>query len=207
LVTLIVGIILAVGFIPLVQYKQSVAVPGFPYKFTGFQACEIEFGHIYNSTNGQGINITNQTGFNHCIQKYRWLPINVTGGASLSYKFLGIGVPPFPSMMNVSEDSFHAILFTNGTRIVAGVQVNPDTLYDPPGIIIDNLSLSMGSFGQSNVTVSFTNGTSQTISGAWIILSTPSDSGNSTDNEGVTWMSLAPGPLGSPCLVVNTCRT
>ena len=187
--------------VPIVPYRLTVNVPGFPYKTTGFLACQTEFGQVIKIANAQAINITDQKGFQKCLNQYRWQPINVTGSSSLTYKFLGLGMPPFPRMMTVSEDTFHAILYTSGTKIVAGEQVDPNTLYNPPGIIIDNISLSVGSFGQSNVTISFTNGTNQTIYGAQISLSIPGASGNSTDSNGVTWINDSPVANSSPCLV------
>ena len=190
-VLIVLGVSVA-ALVPIIPYRLTVNVPGFPYKPAGYQTCQTEFGHIINITNGQIINITDQKGFQHCLDQYRWQPINLTGSASLTYKFLGLGIPPFPRMMTVSEDTFYAVLYISGSKIVAAEQVRPNTLFNPPGIIINNISLSVGSFGETNVTTTITNGTGQTIYGAYVILSIPGDSGNSTDSNGVTWMDYPP---------------
>ena len=193
-VILIVLGVSAAAFFPIFPYKLTVTVPGETYKFSGYLACQ----HL---TYDGIINDTNRKAYQQCLQPYKWQPINVTGSASLTYKYLGLGIPPFPRTMTVSEDTFYAVLYISGAKVVAAEQVRPNTLFNPPGIIIDNVSLSVGSFGESNVTISFTNGTSQTIYGAGISLSILGDSGNSTDSNGVTWIGNSPVYTANPCFV------
>jgi hypothetical protein len=186
---LIVSGVLVATFLPIISYKLTVPVHGFPYTQAGYSTCQSEYGQIVNIGNGRAINITDQKGFQKCLDMYRLPPINITGSASLMYKFLGLGIPPFPRMVTVSEDTFYAVLYITGAKIVAAEEVHPNTLFNPPGITINNISLSVGSFGESNVTTSFTNGNGQTIYGAQIILSIPGNSGNSTDSNGITWIN------------------
>jgi hypothetical protein len=171
---------LAFAYLPVVQYSLTINVPGFQYGEEGLLLCQQQVGSTHN--------VTNQTAYAKCIEQYRWQPINFAGRAPLMYKLLGLGPSPFPRIVRVSEGSFHAALFVSGTRVTAAEEIRPGAMLNPQGIDIMNNSLSVGSFGLANVTISVTNTGTLPIAGLTLYLSVPGESGNSTDSSGVVWM-------------------
>lgn len=184
--------------LPIVPYTLRASPPGFPYDDQGYRACEAQF--IKNNV----INFSDP-GFQRCIAAYLLAPLNVTGHGSLSYRLLGVGLPPFPERLLVGETGFHAYLYTDGASITAAQEVNGNqVVYDPAGISISGSSLTEGFLGYSNLTVTVTNESDQTLADPVVLASAPGNSGNYTDKNGITWIFSLDSPSGTlllgPCL-------
>jgi hypothetical protein len=197
LVSLAIVILLVVTLVPAVPYHLTVSNPGFPYRMQGYLACQAQFdkNNVIN---------TSLPTFKSCIAQYLIPPINVTGYGSLSFSLLGIGLHPFPDTLIVGESEFYAILHMSDARIVAAEQVpQPDVVLNAPGITISNSSVSWGFLGTSNLTVTVTNTSGQTLDNPWVFVSVPGSSGNYTDGHGVTWIFTLDAP--STTLVYDPC--
>ena len=200
--SVVIIIILAfVVLIPVVPYTLSIHNPGLAYTVEGYQACAYIVG------NPPSLNLSTQQAYDRCLAPYLIPPINVTGYGSLSFSLSGFGLSPFPKTMVVGENGFAAILYMSGGKASAAEGVpESDVAYDPPGIDIDNLSLSVGYLGNNTLGVSVTNLSGQTVADPFVSTSIPGDSGNYTDQYGLTWTYTstfgAPvGPIYVPCLV------
>jgi hypothetical protein len=189
----VIASVLIVAFAPVVPYRLSVATPGGPkYDMNGYLACENTY------VAGRLVNMTSPA-FQRCIAQYLIPSINMTGYGSLSYSLLGVGRHPFPDLLTVGEKGFNVILHMSGSKIVAAEEVpQTDVIYNPPGITINNLSLSLGFLGRGNITISVTNRSGQTMANQVVFISVPGDSGNITDESGIQWMFSV---VGNFCLV------
>ena len=148
------------------------------------------------------VNVTDPA-YQRCIAQYFIPPINVTGYGSLSYNLLGLGVQPFPAMFTVGETDFYAVLHMSGARVAAAEEVpQKDVVYDPPGIVVSNSSISQGFISyDNNLTVTVTNHSGKTLVNPVVLVSVPGSDGNYTDN-GITWMfGIGPSAAGVGCLV------
>lgn len=193
-------IALGIALIPAVSYRVSISKPFYPYKEQGVQVCNNEF--VRNGI----VNVTDPA-FQRCLAQYLIPPINVTGYGSLSYKFLGLGVQPFPAMFTVGESDFYAVLHLSGARVAAAEEVpQKDVIYDPPGIVVSNSSLSQGFVSyDNNLTVTVTNHSGKTLSNLTVFFSVPGSDGNYTDN-GITWIIGAISSAEGGCLVNGQLR-
>lgn len=193
----IIIVLLAITLIPVVPYSLQVDNPGFPYQLRGYQACETQF------TKNNFVN-ESSPGFQDCIAPFLIPPINLTGYGSILFRLLGVGPQPFPDQFLVRENGFNAYLYMKGASISAAQLVQEDEVtYNPVGIEIINSSVSQGFLGgNTNITVTVTNQSGQTLFDPFVFASVPGSSGNFTDNNGVTWIfaSYAATLPFSPCL-------
>jgi hypothetical protein len=186
--------VLFVGFAPVVQYGLSVKVPFEIATPQGLAACQ----SLAPPQNGY-LNLTQGNIYNACLSKYPYPPINVTGSASLAYKYLGVGFPPFPSLVPISEYQFNGILHMSGSKIAAGeILAHPNPVYDPPGVGVRNESVTRDAFGRSNFTISVANTSSETIGGAVVSVAVAGSDGNYTDGNVIWELGFfdQPGYLG-----------
>ena len=182
LATLVIIVVLVVTVVPVVPFSLTIDNPGFPYTLQGYRACQSQYiqGNIVNG---------NDPAFQHCIAQYLIPPFNLTGYSSISFRLLGIGLPPFPQTLSTGEQGFYSVLHFSGAKII-GAELVPqkNVVYDPSGITITNSTVSPGFTGTDKITVTVANRSGQTLGNPVVFVSVPGSSGNYTDADGVTWM-------------------
>ncbi|MDE1853578.1 MAG: hypothetical protein KGI38_07515 [Thaumarchaeota archaeon] len=207
----IVGLFL----VPVVTYSQSVNI-WYAYK-NGVRTCSLSGGII---------NATNEAAYARCLASYKYPPANITGYSSISYRLMGIGFPPYPAYVLVTQGNFSALAYFSGTKLIAaeGICCYANTTVDPPNVIaIQNVTFGLTNFGLLNVTVSLKNiGQAQVTRGpigsldpegrsALVSIEVPGYGTNSSQG-GLTWIganflgACSGGPLspGSTCAASGT---
>jgi hypothetical protein len=120
----------------------------------------------------------------------------VAGYATPAYRVLGYGDGPFPDRVLAVQGDHSALLFFNGTRLVAAedtgqadVRINPQqTVYIQQAIV------ASADYGLLNISVTLKSYDLDPIVNPLIYVSMQGFSSNQT-NDGVTW--IVPRPLGS----------
>lgn len=203
---ILVAVVLVSVSAPVIAYSQSVNI-WYAYK-NGLEKC---------NPSGGIINDTNRAEYEKCLASYKYPPADITGYASIAYKFLGIGLGPYPSQVEVTQGNYSVIAYFREDKLTAVESIGfSDVMYNPSNVVkVQNVSFVVTDFGFLNVTVVLKNvGASPIVAepdqvakyGAAVSIELPGFTSNYTDN-GVIWMGAvnAHGTCAAPWLPGSTC--
>lgn len=193
---------------PVVPYSQSINIP-YAYE-SGVKSCVPPSNIIVFPPTA------NYTKYEECIASYKYPPAHVAGYASLAYRLLGVGQPPFPSQLLVTQGNYSLLVFFSGDKAVAAdstwyanVTINPTDIVE-----IQDVSFQQAEYGLLNVTIVVKNigdaSIGESSPGSTITMSIPGYSSNSSIN-GLIWIGgtingycKTPWRPGQVCTVSQT---
>jgi len=171
--------------VPAVPFSASVTIPG-NYE-PGVDSCYL-------------ITVTKDTQakYQQCLAKYLYPAAQLGGSSTISYKLLGLGPPPYPREMLVTQGNDSALVYFKGDSIEAAENFPSFqiTSLNPPGLVtIGNASqhLDSNNFLQFSAVVANIGPESMTVQAR--IDGPGAFETNSTIN-GITWMGG--GSVGCP---------
>jgi len=195
---------------PVVSYSKSF---GLPYNYEpGADAYCLNLARENSTSTPPPLNSSEIDIYNGCMNAHLYAPVPVAGYASLSFALLGIGAPPFPNHVFISQGNYSALIYFDGTQDVArylfggpSVEINPD------GVVqIVNASVDLSGYGGLYFQGAIKNiGASPVTSlGALITgLHLPAYAWVNTSRDGVVWTPMfVDGNCGAFLKPGQSCR-
>jgi hypothetical protein len=143
--------LVAFFFAPVVGYSQSIFIPD-DYQPGAYAACS---GILSQSTTTVTGFVTTQPNasqiqeFNNCMNDHLYPGTVVGGRATLAYRLLGIGAPPFPNEVGFSSGNYSALVFFNGTEPVSAYEFYSSSVDFGPRDTVEivNASVRLSGYG------------------------------------------------------------
>ncbi|MDE1858785.1 MAG: hypothetical protein KGI26_06950 [Thaumarchaeota archaeon] len=106
---------------PVVPYSAAISIPQ-NYAPDASQICALQV----TGQNLTGIRFNSTAQFDEytaCLNQHLLPPTEVTGSSTLAYRLLGVGTPPFPSQVYVTQGDESALVLFQGSRAVTAYEV------------------------------------------------------------------------------------
>jgi len=198
---------------PVVPYSVSLNLPG----AVSVEPCTttIQGATTYSggtatltlTTTGQATTTTVT-----CEQVVPYPGAVVNGHAALSYALLGVGYPPFPDHVLITQANETAVVYFQGSKAVAAEDLGPaNTAFNPVGVVqVLSAGFSPDDFGFLNFSATIENVGQTSIQNSYVNLQVTGYGFNYTDANGLTWIGAEAVAkcVSSPALQLdplNTC--